>query len=143
MADIDSSTDDQRVAGVTAGIMKALTAITALLASVLMSDADQSVTLEWDPSPDPDVQGTIVHYGGASRAYTNHTYLGNVTRATIGGLQLGGTYYFAVTVTNSLGLESEYSNEVWTNIPARPLPVVITNLIWNPNLKFNVSITTE
>jgi hypothetical protein len=44
--------------------------------------------------------------------------VGNVTRATVNGLQAGLTYYFAVTATNSAGLESDYSNEVSTSIPS-------------------------
>jgi hypothetical protein len=79
--------------------------------------ADQSVTLAWDPSTDPEVLGAIVYWGNASRNYPYHTNVGNVTRATVNGLQTGLTYYFAVTATNSAGLESDYSNEVSTSIP--------------------------
>lgn len=80
----------------------------------------ESVTLAWDPSTDPEVTGAIVYYGNASRNYPWHTNVGNVTRATVQGLTNGLTYFFAVTATNPAGLESDYSNEVSTSIPARP-----------------------
>ena len=103
-----------------------------LFASITL--ADQSVTLAWDPSTDPEVTGAIVYYGHASRNYPYHTNLGNVTRATVNGLQAGLTYYFAVTATNSDGLESDYSNEVSTSIPSDltnsfPTISTITNVL--------------
>jgi hypothetical protein len=88
-----------------------------LLLLACSASADQSVTLSWDPCPDPEVTGAIVYYGNASRNYPYHTNVGNVCRATVTGLQAGLTYYFAVTATNSAGLESDYSNEVSTSIP--------------------------
>ena len=103
-----------------------------LFASITL--ADQSVTLAWDPSTDPEVTGAIVYYGNASRNYPYHTNVGNVTRATVNGLQAGLTYYFAVTATNSYGLESDYSNEVSTSIPpdltnSFPTITAISNVI--------------
>ena len=96
--------------------------------------ADQSVTLAWDPSTDLEVTGAIVYYGNASRNYPYHTNVGNVTRATVNGLEAGLTYYFAVTATNSDGLESDYSNEVSTSIPSDltnsfPTISTITNVL--------------
>ena len=88
-----------------------------LLLLACSASADQSVTVAWDASTDPEVTGAIVYYGNASRNYPYHTNVGQVTRATVYGLQAGLTYYFAVTVTNSAGLESDYSNEVSTSIP--------------------------
>ena len=40
-----------------------------LLPVYLCANADQSVTLAWDPSTDPEVTGAIVYYGHASRNY--------------------------------------------------------------------------
>jgi hypothetical protein len=92
--------------------------VAVLLLFALCCKADQSVTLAWDPNTDPEVTGAIMYYGNASRNYPYHTNLGNVTRATVNGLQAGLTYYFAVTATNSAGLESDYSNEVSASIPS-------------------------
>jgi len=79
--------------------------------------ADQSVTLAWDPNPEPDVSGYKIHYGNASRNYPYSTNVGNVTTATVYGLQEGLVYFFAVTAHNTSGLESDYSNEVTNSIP--------------------------
>jgi fibronectin type 3 domain-containing protein len=70
-----------------------------------------SVTLSWNASPSPDIAGYRVHYGPASRSYTNIVEAGNVMSTTVSGLVSGATYYFAVTAYNALGLESVFSNE--------------------------------
>ena len=49
----------------------------------------QSVSLAWDASPTIDVVGYVVHYGGASRVYTNSLDVENTTMATIHRLQDG------------------------------------------------------
>lgn len=95
----------------------------AILAQALLSalipatHADQSVTLAWDPNPEPDVAGYIVYFGNASRNYPYQTNVGNVTTATVYGLQEGLTYFFAITATNTSGLESDFSNEVTNAVP--------------------------
>lgn len=106
-----------------------------LLAVILSSFAVSAfeVNLAWDPSTDPEVTGAIVYYGNASRNYPWHTNVGNVTRATVQGLTNGLTYFFAVTATNSAGLESDYSNEVSTNLQVKPMP--FTNLTFTSNLQ--------
>ena len=53
-----------------------------------------------------------MHYGIASRSYTNTTDVGKVTNCTVPGLVTNVTYYFVVTAYNALGLESDPSNEV-------------------------------
>ncbi|MDW8308642.1 MAG: fibronectin type III domain-containing protein, partial [Verrucomicrobiales bacterium] len=76
-----------------------------------------SVTLTWNPSPDPNVIGYRIYYGVASRVYTNVVDVGNVTTATISNLVEGVTYYFAATAYNILGMESDFSEEVAFTIP--------------------------
>ncbi len=78
----------------------------------------QSVTLEWDPNSESDLAGYKVYYGTASRTYGSPIVLGKVTTYTVTGLTPGTTYYFAVTAYNTAGLESGYSNEVFTTIPS-------------------------
>jgi hypothetical protein len=80
--------------------------------------ADQSVTLAWDPNPEPDVNGYSVYYGTFPRIYTQSTNVGNVTVATVYGLPEGATHYFALTAKNTSGLESDFSNEITNVIPA-------------------------
>ena len=87
--------------------------------------ADESVTLAWDPNPEPDLGGYIVYYGPRSRVYTNAINVGNVTTNTVSGLEETGTYYFAVTAYNTNGLESDFSDEVsWSGARANRAPVV-------------------
>lgn len=85
--------------------------------------------LAWD-APAAPVSGYYIYWGPATRTYTNRlpvigtvitgvssntvTWTNNTT-ATIPGLSYDAeSYYFAMTATNLLGLESEFSNEaVW------------------------------
>ncbi|HPU56241.1 MAG TPA: fibronectin type III domain-containing protein, partial [Verrucomicrobiota bacterium] len=56
-------------------------AVVARLLGVLtifsgLSASAASVTLAWDPSPDPSVVGYFVYYGDASRSYTTKIDVG-------------------------------------------------------------------
>jgi len=75
------------------------------------------VTLAWDPNSEPDLAGYEIYYGTASRNYSFHVDVGNVTTYTLTGLQPGVTYYFAATAYSTQGLESDYSNEVVYTVP--------------------------
>ena len=90
------------------GFLSGLAAFAAL--------ADTSVNLAWNPSTSPNVTSYTIHYGAASRAYTNSVAVGNTTNATVSGLAEGVTYYFAATCVDDAGLESDYSNEA-SNAP--------------------------
>jgi hypothetical protein len=86
----------------------------------------QSVTLAWDPSPDPSVTGYNVYYGAATHTYTNKINAGNATSVVVSNLVEGATYYFVVTAYNASGLESDPSNEVTYAVPFPPV-VVLTS----------------
>jgi len=102
-----------------------------LCAEKTQAQTTQSVSLAWDPdSTDPGIAGYCVYYGTASRAYTNTNQVGNVTTATISGLQPGTTYYFAVTDYNSTGLVSPPSNEVSYQVPAAGGGLVSPVITW-------------
>jgi len=79
--------------------------------------AVSTVSLAWDPNPDPEAAGYNIYYGGASRDYTNVISVGNTVTADIGGLIEGDTYYFALTAVNSFGEESDYSAETVYIVP--------------------------
>src|SRR6266481_7779941 len=98
----------------------ALTSLLFILfsAAVPLSAFAASVTLVWNPSPGTNVAGYNVYYGVASRTYTNKVNVGNVTNATISGLIVGTTYYFAVTAYDTYGLESDYSTEISYTVPS-------------------------
>lgn len=71
-----------------------------------------SVTVAWDPNPEPTVIGYRAYYGVASRVYTNIVDVGNTTSVTLSGLAEGTRYYFAITAYDILGLESDFSDEL-------------------------------
>ena len=79
--------------------------------------AAQSVTLAWDPSPDPTVVGYNIYAGVVSGTYTNKLDVGNATNGIISGLVDGATYFFAVTAYDASGLESDFSNELSFTVP--------------------------
>ncbi len=100
----------------------------------------QSVTLAWNGSSDTSVAGYNIYYGGASGTYTNMINAGNVTNATVSGLTVGTTYYFAATTSNSAGLQSPFSSEVSYTVPT-PLPAV--QLQVTPAKQFILTITGQ
>ena len=76
-----------------------------------------TVTLSWNApttntngTPLTNLAGYKIHYGTASRTYTATFAIGNVTNYAFA--LPAGTYYFAVSAFDTLGLESNYSNEV-------------------------------
>ena len=80
------------------------------------------VTLAWDPSG-PEVAGYRVHYGLNSRAgssvYASVIDVGPQTSFSVPNLAVGTTYFFAVTAYNSLGVESDFSDEIAYTPPLR------------------------
>lgn len=103
-----------------AGFASLFTGLAALFSIGAPSQAfgANSVSLAWNASASPTVVGYRIHFGGASRNYTNSVTVGSVTSSTIPNLRSGGTYYFATTARDVNGLESEPSNEVVYTVPA-------------------------
>ena len=82
-----------------------------------------SVTLEWeapairaDGSALNDLAGFRVYYGTTPGSYSNTIDIGVLNICVIDGLTAGDTYFFAVTSYDSLGNESEPSNEISRDI---------------------------
>lgn len=119
----------------TFGLFLSLLSTTGLL-------ADQSVTLMWDNPQDPTVTGSVIYYGNSTRNYPYHTNALSSGPATVMGLQDGLTYYFAVTATNSAGLESDYSNELIASFPA-PSTNTFPSINWPGNIRILENTTTN
>jgi Fibronectin type III domain len=87
---------------------------TAVLWISLCSTAwcSQSATLAWDPSPDTNNTSYVVYYGTAPGSHPNRIDVGTNTATTISGLKEGLIYYFIVTTLDTIGLESDPSNEI-------------------------------
>src|SRR6516164_5920920 len=71
-----------------------------------------TVTLDWDPSPDPTVTGYKILYGDSSGSYSQSMDAGSSNSATVAGLTPGKTYFFVVIAYNAAGLQSSPSNQV-------------------------------
>ena len=128
--------------------------IVAGIAVALASSASfaSTVSLKWDPSTGSDVAGYKVYYkADSSAAPFNGTGAlqgaspvsnGNLTSATITGLDPNHAYYFAVTAVNSAGVESAYSNIVPIAELAPPT-VSISSPSSNAALSGTVSVTAS
>jgi hypothetical protein len=70
-----------------------------------------SVTLAWDPNPEPDVTGYRLHYGTERGVYAEVLDVGNTTTGIL-TFPAAGTYFVVATAYNSAGLESLPSAEI-------------------------------
>jgi len=95
--------------------------VLALLLWALPVSAQETITVAWDPSPDPDVTGYTLYAGSQSGTYTASQDVGNHTQRTM--TLPPGTFYFAVQSYNAYGMSSDLTNEVSTTIAATPPPV--------------------
>lgn len=102
---------------------KLIACFLGLVASVLMA-AGASVTLAWDPNPEPDIAGYKIYWRTNGQTYTTNwsVTITNGTTGTVTNLLLGRQYFFVATAFNTSGLESDYSNEVTAVIPGTPIP---------------------
>lgn len=84
-----------------------------------MSPATSGIAvLSWDPNTGTDLAGYKIYLATASGAYATPiaTTPIDVTTYTVTGLAPGTTYFFVVTVFNTDGTESSFSNEARTII---------------------------
>jgi len=90
----------------------------SLLILTVIPGQAASVLLSWnapkanaDGTSLTDLAGYKVYSGTSPGNYTSTLDVGNVVSISMGGLQDGQLYYFAVTAYDSMGLESGFSNE--------------------------------
>ncbi|MFQ5598858.1 MAG: fibronectin type III domain-containing protein, partial [Nitrospiria bacterium] len=70
-----------------------------------------SASLSWNANTEPDLAGYKVYVGKSAGTYDTSMNVGNTTSHTVTGLA-DGTYFFAVTASDTSGNESGFSNEV-------------------------------
>ncbi len=70
------------------------------------------VTLEWEENTEPDLKGYILSYGLESGEYTETILMGQQTRISVGGLEEGTEYFFALQAYDRTGNTSELSDEI-------------------------------
>lgn len=76
-----------------------------------------SVTLGWNANPEANIQRYELQYGISSGIRPNTVDAGTNLSASVGGLNPGTTYYFAVIARNSLGQPSQPSAEIAYTVP--------------------------
>jgi hypothetical protein len=112
-------------------LLKSMLGVLLLLAPIQIFGLNLptlSVTLAWDGSPGSDgIAGYRIHYGTSSRNYSGRISVENATLGSVSGLQIGVTYYFAVTAYDVNGYESDFSEEV-TYTPQLPTVHISINL---------------
>jgi fibronectin type 3 domain-containing protein/PKD repeat protein len=85
-------------------------------------------TFTWTANTEANLAGYRIHYGLASRNYTQVVEVPKTeTTASIKGLTLGQTYYFAATAFDTDQFESDYSTEVVWTAQISNNPPVATN----------------
>ena len=77
----------------------------------VLPPAIASLVVAWDDSPDPDVVGYIVEWGGKPGLYTNAKDVGNATKFTVDSLVEGHRYYVVVRSYTAEGTRSLVSDE--------------------------------
>lgn len=91
-------------------------------AQAATTNATFRVKLGWAANTETNLAGYKLYYGAASRTYTNVISLPLTAFTGTYVTNLTGTnaYYFSVTATNSIGSESDYSNEAVFIAPPPP-----------------------
>jgi hypothetical protein len=93
-----------------AKFLVALSTVFSTLALVGSASAD-TIDLMWDPHPQPQVIGYVVHVGTQSGTYTQHIDVGPTTAWSFTSAVAGQQYCFTVTAYVSGSLEGAPSNE--------------------------------
>ena len=87
-----------------------------------------SVTVAWNPNPEPDIAGYKVYVGTNSDRYSTVVDAGNRTSQVISNLAAGWTYFFAASAYDTTGLESELSPGVSYTVPVPSPELIFTPL---------------
>ena len=78
--------------------------------------ADGYAELQWDPVVDDTLSGYRVFYALAGTEY-QAIDVGDTTTYTMSGLESGKRYYFRVAAYDLSGNQSDFSNEVYKDMP--------------------------
>jgi len=103
---------------VTKRILRGLRLVGTLFTlSALSASAGQSLSLEWDSSPDPNVVGYRLYYRDLASTNVHVADVKGQTWVELNDLNAASTYSFSVTAYNAVGLESDPSNSIEYTIP--------------------------
>ncbi|MDQ2659413.1 MAG: fibronectin type III domain-containing protein, partial [Verrucomicrobiota bacterium] len=120
--------------------------IIAIFASLFLATASSSwadsVTLAWNPNPEPDIAGYHVLYGTTSGQLTQVVDEGAATIAIVSTLLPGTQYFFAVTAYNTAAMESSPSSEIsYTTAGAAPIPTPTPTTTPSPTPSSTLDVT--
>jgi len=96
-------------------------AVSILMLSGVRLEAATSVTIAWDPSPEPEVTGYLLLYGTQPGVYTGRVDVGRRTQATLLSIP-EGTYYITVEAYTAEGIISAPAAEITALVKNRLLP---------------------
>ena len=99
-------------AGDTPAGTPAATPVETPIAEAPAPAAAAGITLAWDANPEATVVGYRLYRGMESGLYSEFVDVGNLIEYRVEDLEMGTTYYFAVTAYDTRGVESDYSDEV-------------------------------
>ena len=128
--------------------LKSIILFTSFILNLSLSAFGQagSITISWDPIPDPDVAGYTVVWGTASKIYTGSQNTGaTATQSTI-SLPGGKTYYFAVRGFDKGSVPGELSDETSAIVNGSDTTAPVVSSISVANLSASavtVSFTTD
>ena len=98
----------ENILGVTT--MKKILLLTVALCMISLNALAVEATFTWTANTEADLAGYKIHYGSASRSYTETVDVGNVTQHTMAVPDTAA--YFAATAYDTAGNESGYSEEI-------------------------------
>ncbi|MFQ5674261.1 MAG: FlgD immunoglobulin-like domain containing protein [bacterium] len=92
----------------------------------------ESATVTWDANTESDLNGYKIYYGTNTLSYDEVIDVGNTTSFTVSQLQVGQTYFFAVTAYDFSGNESGFSQEVSLTIQSKVPPALAGITVSDP-----------
>ena len=105
--------------------MKRIFLILVFILGLAAVSSAKDVTFAWDANAETDLIGYRMYYSETGvKPYDQSSDAGNVTEHTITGLEIGKTYYFAVTAYD-LENESGYSNILKYTVPPDRLVIEV------------------
>lgn len=118
--------------------------------AVLGTGSDSSVVVQWDQSPEIDVDGYKIYLGDSSISYQDTFVItgAGITSDTLIGLSPGIEYFLAVTALDNTGRESYCADEinfVSNSTPLAPQNVTVLpikdciQISWRPNIEIDLS----
>ncbi len=95
-------------------------ALTLVCLQRVLTAADPTVTLAWDPSTSANAVGYRIHYGFTNWIYPIAHDAGATTNVTISLPVAGVRYHFVATAYDEFRIDGDYSNSVTFDAPGEP-----------------------